>query len=269
MLVITRRQGESIFIGKDITILLIGENENGVVLGVQAPENVPIDREEIAYLKRQEEEGADSSKLVGKRGHWRRQWVAQKWKAKEEEFAAKIAACGKEVDANPDEQWFLKLPSVEKYINGIIPERNIATCGKEIVDETVVDSGFNEWFWSLPNVEKFGFSPEQEDIGSVIAACGKEIDFPDEEQSQENLNSDAVDQEIRADQSSKIAACGKEISRGEQIQRVDDSTLAVNGQSPLGEFTRCLLLFVLSGRKLFDRNFFGRSILPQRGAVHR
>lgn len=48
MLVLSRRVGESIKIGDDITITLVGINHLQVKIGVDAPKDVPIRREEIA-----------------------------------------------------------------------------------------------------------------------------------------------------------------------------------------------------------------------------
>jgi carbon storage regulator len=52
MLILTRRTGESIFVGKDIEVTVIGVNGNQVRIGIRAPKDVVVDREEVA-LKRQ------------------------------------------------------------------------------------------------------------------------------------------------------------------------------------------------------------------------
>lgn len=47
MLVLTRRVGESIVIGKDVTITLMGMNGGQARIGVSAPKEVSVNREEI------------------------------------------------------------------------------------------------------------------------------------------------------------------------------------------------------------------------------
>jgi len=47
MLILTRRAGESIIIGDDITITLLGIRSNQVRIGISAPKDVSVHREEI------------------------------------------------------------------------------------------------------------------------------------------------------------------------------------------------------------------------------
>ena len=54
MLVLTRKSGESIRIGDDVRIVLLDIKEHQVRLGIEAPHDVPIHREEL-YLKIQKE----------------------------------------------------------------------------------------------------------------------------------------------------------------------------------------------------------------------
>lgn len=56
MLILTRRVGESIVIGESIRITVLGVKGNHVRLGVQAPKDVPVDREEIHARKMVERE---------------------------------------------------------------------------------------------------------------------------------------------------------------------------------------------------------------------
>lgn len=51
MLILTRRVTEMIRIGKDIQVVVLGIKGTQVRIGVKAPPNVQVDREEIA-LKR-------------------------------------------------------------------------------------------------------------------------------------------------------------------------------------------------------------------------
>lgn len=47
MLVLTRRIGEKIRIGDDIVVTLLGERGNQYKVGIEAPRDVPVHREEI------------------------------------------------------------------------------------------------------------------------------------------------------------------------------------------------------------------------------
>ena len=59
MLILTRRIGETLMIGDDVTVTVLGVKGNQVRLGVNAPKNVAVHREEI-YQKIQAEQGADN-----------------------------------------------------------------------------------------------------------------------------------------------------------------------------------------------------------------
>lgn len=54
MLILTRRIGETIVIGEQITVTVLGINGNQVRIGTNAPKNIIVDREEI-FLRRQKE----------------------------------------------------------------------------------------------------------------------------------------------------------------------------------------------------------------------
>ncbi len=54
MLILTRRVGESIMIGEEVTVSVLGINGNQVRIGINAPKDVAVHREEI-YLKIQNE----------------------------------------------------------------------------------------------------------------------------------------------------------------------------------------------------------------------
>lgn len=47
MLLLTRRPGETIHIGDDITVTVLGIKGNQIRLGVNAPQDVEVHREEI------------------------------------------------------------------------------------------------------------------------------------------------------------------------------------------------------------------------------
>lgn len=55
MLILTRKPGERVRIGEDIVITLFGVNGNQVRIGVDAPRNIEVHREEI-YNKIQSEQ---------------------------------------------------------------------------------------------------------------------------------------------------------------------------------------------------------------------
>ena len=54
MLVLTRRSGETLIIGEDIRVTVLDVSGNQVRLGVTAPREVPVHREEVAERIRAE-----------------------------------------------------------------------------------------------------------------------------------------------------------------------------------------------------------------------
>jgi carbon storage regulator len=58
MLILTRRIHETLTIGREITVTVLGVKGNQVRLGVNAPMTVPVHREEI-YIKIKGEESCD------------------------------------------------------------------------------------------------------------------------------------------------------------------------------------------------------------------
>ena len=61
MLILTRRVGEALVIGRDITISVGGVKGNQVRLGIDAPEDVPVLREEIAERMRREKASLEAA----------------------------------------------------------------------------------------------------------------------------------------------------------------------------------------------------------------
>jgi carbon storage regulator len=47
MLILTRHTGQTVMIGDDVTLTILGVKGNQVRIGINAPKNVPIHREEI------------------------------------------------------------------------------------------------------------------------------------------------------------------------------------------------------------------------------
>ena len=58
MLILTRRVGETVMIGDEVAVTVLGVKGNQVRIGVNAPKNVSVHREEIYERIKKEEGGA-------------------------------------------------------------------------------------------------------------------------------------------------------------------------------------------------------------------
>lgn len=61
MLILTRREGETLMIGEDVTVTVLGVKGNQVRIGIEAPKNVEVHREEIYARVQSERNGKDQS----------------------------------------------------------------------------------------------------------------------------------------------------------------------------------------------------------------
>jgi carbon storage regulator len=65
MLVLSRKIGSSIRIGKDITLTVVKIDRNQVRLGIEAPLNVPILREELVFELPEGTESIEVGEMMG------------------------------------------------------------------------------------------------------------------------------------------------------------------------------------------------------------
>lgn len=61
MLILTRRVGETLMVGDDVTVTVLGVKGNQVRIGVNAPKDVSVHREEI-YQRIQNEKNSGNEK---------------------------------------------------------------------------------------------------------------------------------------------------------------------------------------------------------------
>jgi carbon storage regulator len=70
MLILTRRVGETVMIGNDVTVTVLGVKGNQVRVGVNAPRDVAVHREEIfERIKREEQDGTPGARPAAARAN--------------------------------------------------------------------------------------------------------------------------------------------------------------------------------------------------------
>ena len=70
MLILTRRVGETLVIGDDVTVTVLGIKGNQVRIGVNAPKDVSVHREEIYDRIQREKGGAEAGNEGGNEGNF-------------------------------------------------------------------------------------------------------------------------------------------------------------------------------------------------------
>ena len=65
MLILTRRIGESVHIGDDIRLTVLGVRDTQVRIGINAPKEIPVHREEIYYRIKNDQEAKNGGVRSG------------------------------------------------------------------------------------------------------------------------------------------------------------------------------------------------------------
>lgn len=70
MLILTRRVGETLMVGDDVTVTVLGVKGNQVRIGVNAPKEVAVHREEIYQRIQKERDHNEDSQQQGHHYTW-------------------------------------------------------------------------------------------------------------------------------------------------------------------------------------------------------
>ena len=65
MLILTRRVGEKLIIGENVTVTILGAKGNQIRIGIDAPRDISVNREEIYQRILKEREGLNSTRHKG------------------------------------------------------------------------------------------------------------------------------------------------------------------------------------------------------------
>ena len=69
MLILTRRVGETVVIGEEVTVTVLGVKGNQVRIGINAPKHVSVHREEIFERIKSEQGTEDGQAVAAGYGH--------------------------------------------------------------------------------------------------------------------------------------------------------------------------------------------------------
>lgn len=75
MLILTRRVGETVMIGNDVIITVLGVKGNQVRVGINAPKNIALHRKEV-HERIKAEHAIDQSKRHEPQSCFRTMWLA-------------------------------------------------------------------------------------------------------------------------------------------------------------------------------------------------